>query len=52
MRYNSSLHSTLGGYPMGTPSQLTHPSVSRELIARNRARWESADYYSGYGADY
>jgi len=52
MRYNSSLHSTVGGYPMGTPmQQLTHPSGALELIARDRARWE-ADYYSGYGMDY
>jgi len=45
MRYNASLHSTIGGYPMGTPTQLTHPSVTMELIARDRARWE-ADYYN------
>ena len=56
MRYNSSLHSTIGGYPMGTPTQLTHPSVTLELIARDRARWE-ADYYNSsggmdYGYDY
>ena len=48
MRYNASLHSTLGGYPMGLPTQLTHPSVTMELIARDRARWE-ADYYTSGG---
>jgi len=47
MRYNASLHSTIGGYPMGTPTQLTHPSVTMELIARDRARWE-ADYYNNH----
>mmetsp|Transcript_14200 Transcript_14200/g.30330 ORF Transcript_14200/g.30330 Transcript_14200/m.30330 type:complete len:870 (+) Transcript_14200:422-3031(+) len=43
-------------HPMGTTStrtQLAHPSMALEFLAqRDRARWENADYYSGYGMDY
>lgn len=39
-RFNSSVSTTLAGYPIGQPTHLTHPSVTMELIARDRARWE------------
>lgn len=48
-RYNAALHSTLGGYSVGMPTQLTHPAVTAELIARDRARWTPPE---GHGPDY